>query len=160
MTFRGCASYSRSMNLRKILSPQVVSLSLRAETKDEALAELVDLLMKTGKVSDREAALRAVREREEKMSTGIQHGVAIPHGKSDAVDELVACIALKPEGLDFESLDGEPSTIFVMTLSPLHRIGPHVQFLAEVSQLLKTAAERERILKAGSVEELLAIFLS
>jgi mannitol/fructose-specific phosphotransferase system IIA component (Ntr-type) len=155
-----CASYSLCMNFRTVLGPEVVSLSLEAETKDEAIAELVDLLMKTGKVRDRDAALRAVREREEKMSTGIRHGVAIPHGKSEAVDELVACVALKPDGLDFEALDGEPSTIFVMTLSPLHRIGPHVQFLAEVNRLLKTAAERERILKAASVDELLSIFLS
>lgn len=146
------------MNLRKTLTPEVVSLGLKAETKEEALAELVDLLMKSGKVSDREAALDAIREREAKMSTGIQHGVAIPHGKSPAVEELVACIAVKPEGIDFASLDGEPSTIFIMTLSPVNRTGPHVQFLAEISQLLQTAEARERILNVRSAEELLSIF--
>ncbi len=147
------------MNLRKTLTPEVISLGLKAETKEEALEELVDLLMKSGKVSDREAALTAIREREAKMSTGIQHGVAIPHGKSAAVEELVACIAVKPEGIDFAALDGEPSTIFIMTLSPVNRTGPHVQFLAEISQLLQTAEARERILKVQSAEELLSIFL-
>jgi len=147
------------MNLRKILSPEVVSLGLKAETKDEALVELVDLLMQSGKVADREKALAAIREREEKMSTGIQHGVAIPHGKSEAVEELVACVAVKPEGIDFASLDGEPSKIFIMTLSPVNRTGPHVQFLAEISQLLQTAEAREKILSVNSAEELLKILL-
>lgn len=147
------------MNLRKILSPEVVSLGLKAETKDEALVELVELLMQSGKVADREKALAAIREREEKMSTGIQHGVAIPHGKSEAVEELVACVAVKPEGIDFASLDGEPSKIFIMTLSPVNRTGPHVQFLAEISQLLQTAEAREKILSVNSAEELLKILL-
>ena len=147
------------MNLRKTLTPEVVSLGLKAETKEDDLTELVDLLMQSGKVSDRDAALAAIREREAKMSTGIQHGVAIPHGKSSAVDELVACIAVKPEGIEFAALDGEPSTIFIMTLSPVNRTGPHVQFLAESSQLLQTAEARERILAVRSAEELLSIFI-
>jgi len=145
------------MNLRKVLGPEVVSLGLKASTKKEAIEELVDLLMQSGKINDRGAALQAVLERESKMSTGIQHGVAIPHGKTEAVDDLVACVAVKPEGIDFESLDGEPSTIFIMTLSPLNKTGPHVQFLAEISRLLKTAESRERLLKVTSKQELLSI---
>lgn len=147
------------MNLRKVLSPELISLGMKASTKREAIEELVDLLMQSGKIKDRDAALQAVLERESKMSTGIQHGVAIPHGKSGAVDDLVACVAVKPDGIDFESLDGEPSTIFIMTLSPLNRTGPHVQFLAEISRLLKTAESRERILKVTSKQELLSILL-
>ncbi len=146
------------MNLRKILNNEVVSINLQSANKKDVLEELLDLLMKGGKVSDREAALAAILDREDKMSTGIQHGVAIPHGKSDAVDELVACIGIKKEGLDFQALDGEPSRIFIMTLSPTSRTGPHVQFLAEISQLLKTAEDRERILKAASSQELLDLF--
>lgn len=147
------------MNLRKVLNPDVISLGIKASTKKEVIEELVDLLMQSGKIKDREAALQAVLERESKMSTGIQHGVAIPHGKSGAVDDLVACVAVKPEGIDFESLDGEPSRIFIMTLSPLNKTGPHVQFLAEISRLLKTAESRERILRVTSKQELLSVLL-
>ncbi|WP_319562797.1 PTS sugar transporter subunit IIA [Marispirochaeta sp.] len=147
------------MNLRKVLSPEVVSLGLKASTKKEVIEELIDLLSQSGKIKDREAALQAVLERESKMSTGIQHGVAIPHGKSGAVDDLVACVAVKPEGIDFESLDGEQSRIFIMTLSPLNKTGPHVQFLAEISRLLKTAESRERILQVTSKQELLSALL-
>ena len=147
------------MNLRKVLSPELISLGLKASTKQEVVEELVDLLMRGGRINDRDAALQAVLERESKMSTGIQHGVAIPHGKTSAVNDLVACVAVKPEGIDFESLDGEPSTIFIMTLSPLNKTGPHVQFLAEISRLLKTAESRERILKVTSKQELLSVLL-
>ncbi len=150
---------SLPMNLRKVLSPELISLGLKASTKREVVEELVDLLMRGGRINDRDAALQAVLERESKMSTGIQHGVAIPHGKTSAVNDLVACVAVKPEGIDFESLDGEPSTIFIMTLSPLNKTGPHVQFLAEISRLLKTAESRERILKVTSKQELLSVLL-
>ncbi len=146
------------MNLKKILSNEVVSINLQSTNKKDVLEELLDLMMKSGKVSDRKSALAAILEREEKMSTGIQHGVAIPHGKSDAVTELVACIGIKKEGLDFQALDGEPSKIFIMTLSPTSRTGPHVQFLAEISQLLKTEKDRDQILNAASSRELLDLF--
>ena len=122
---------STIMNLRKILSPEVICMNLESESKDDVIEELLDLLMASGKVSDRDQALAAIKDRESKMSTGIQHGVAIPHGKCAAVTELAACIGLKPEGIDFDALDGEPSSIFIMTLSPTDRTGPHVQFLAE-----------------------------
>jgi PTS system nitrogen regulatory IIA component len=92
------------------------------------------------------------------MSTGIQHGVAIPHVKTKAVKNLVACIGLKPEGVDFNSLDGEPSNIFIMTLSPTDRVGPHVQFLAEISKVITTADSRTKLLKAKTPQEVLSVF--
>ncbi len=107
------------MDVKRILTPAQIALDLPGETKDQIIAAMVDLAMTTGKVADRQAAMQAVLEREAKMSTGMHLGVAIPHGKSDAVQELVACIGLKPDGVDFQSLDGKPSRIFVMTISPL-----------------------------------------
>jgi PTS system nitrogen regulatory IIA component len=132
-------------------------MDVRGTTKDEIIEYLVDMLWDTGKVSSREDALRCVREREEKMSTGIQNGIAIPHGKTAAVDQLLACIALKKEGVDFDSLDGEPSRIFIMTLSPVDRSGPHIQFLSEVSQLLQDKEARKSLLAANTPREVLDI---
>jgi PTS system nitrogen regulatory IIA component len=80
------------------------------------------------------------------MSTGMQNGVAIPHGKTDSVKGLVAAVGLNKSGVDFDSMDGSPSTIFIMTVSPARRTGPHMQFLAEVSRLLGSAEEREKLL--------------
>ena len=145
------------MDLRKILTPALISLNMQAKDKHSAIEELVDILMKTGKISDRDAALRAIFDREDKMSTGIQHGVAIPHGKCDVIDEMVACLGVSKHGIDFEALDGEPSTIFIMTLSPINRTGPHVQFLASISQLLKNKEQRDQILAAATVDDIIAL---
>jgi PTS system nitrogen regulatory IIA component len=146
------------MKIKNILSPAVVTTSLRSTTKEGVISELLDLLVSAKLVTDRDAVLSALMDRERKMSTGIQHGVAIPHGKTSAVKNLVACIGIKKDGVDFASLDGEPSRIFIMTLSPLDRVGPHVQFLAEVSMVIKTEEARERLLNAKTAQEVLAVF--
>lgn len=150
--------YARgTMNLRKVLSNETIKLRLESTEKSEVIEELIDLLLAAGQIHDRKAALKAIAEREKKMSTGMQKGIAIPHGKSDSVDSLVAAIGIKKEGIDFKSLDGEPSRIFVMTLSPVNRTGPHIQFLAEISRLLNDDAAREQLLQAESEEEVLRV---
>jgi PTS system nitrogen regulatory IIA component len=146
------------MKIKQILSPELISTSLKSTTKEGIIGELLDILIANKKITDREAVLSAVMERERKMSTGIQHGVAIPHAKTKAVKELVACIGLKPEGVDFDALDGEPSRIFIMTLSPIDRVGPHVQFLAEVSMVIQTEKARQQLLQAKTPQEVLAVF--
>ncbi|MFP4329349.1 MAG: PTS sugar transporter subunit IIA [Spirochaetaceae bacterium] len=146
------------MKRKKLLSPETVVLPLQADSKRGVIEELLDVLMKTGKVSDRQEALDALLEREQKMSTGMEKGVAIPHGKCACVDELVVAAGVSPEGIDFEALDKKPSHIFIMTLSPKDRSGPHIQFLAEVSQLLREEASRQAVLNASSREEIVAIF--
>ena len=134
------------MNLKKVLSLDTVWVDLKADTKQGIIEEMIDRLVAAGKIKDREAALQAVIDREEKMSTGMQNGVAIPHGKTDAVKSLVAAVGLNKAGVDFDSMDGIPSTIFIMTVSPAKRSGPHMQFLAEVSRLISQPAEREKLL--------------
>lgn len=146
------------MRIKNILSDAVISTSLHGTTKEEIIRELLDILVASGQVADKEEVYAALMDRERKMSTGIQHGVAIPHAKTKAVKSLVACIGLKPEGVDFASLDGEPSTIFIMTLSPVDRVGPHVQFLAEISMVIKTEEARKRLLRAKTAKEVLAVF--
>ena len=136
------------MNLKKVLSLETVWVDLKATSKQGIIEEMVDRLFAAGKIQDRDAALQAVREREAKMSTGLQNGVAVPHGKSDAVESLVAAVGLNKSGVDFESLDGLPSRIFIMTVSPKKYAGPHIQFLAEVSRLLSQPAQRDRLLAA------------
>jgi PTS system nitrogen regulatory IIA component len=145
------------MNLRKSLSPQTTRVGLQGNTKNEIIEELLDLIVSTGKVGDREAALADLMAREKKMSTGMEHGVAIPHAKTDVVDGLLVALGTHPTGVDFESLDESPARIFIMTLSPKNRSGPHIQFLAEISRILRSEAIREMLLAAGSPEELLRI---
>lgn len=145
------------MNLKKALTPETIAPELQGTTKDAVIEELVDLLVTSGKIKDRLAALRAVIERERKMSTGMQSGIAIPHGKTATVDGLVTAFGLKHAGVNFDSLDGLPAHIFVMTLSPENRTGPHIQFLAEISRQLNDPKIRERLLRASTADEILAI---
>ena len=145
------------MNLRKALTPETIAIELKATTKDGIIEELVDMLVAAGKIKDRLAALHAILDREKKMSTGMQSGIAIPHGKTDTVDGLIAAFGMKHVGVDFESLDGQPASIFIMTLSPVNRTGPHIQFLAEVSRQLNDPAIRERLLQATTTDEVLNI---
>lgn len=145
------------MNLKKVVTKDSILFDMQAETKQAVIEELIDFLVASGKVSDRAAVLQAVLDREEKMSTGMQNGIAIPHGKTDSVDRLEVIIAISRKGVDFAAMDGQPCFIFIMTLSPEHRAGPHIQFLAEISKLLGNAQLRENLAAAASADEVFAL---
>lgn len=147
------------MNLKKVLSPSTVSTELSGSTKSEIIASLVDLAMNSGGIQDREEALQSVLDRERKMTTGMEHGIAIPHGKTNAVEDLVVAVGISPEPVEFEAMDGRPCQIFIMTLSPLTRKGPHIQFLAEITRILKEESRRAAILQAGSPKEVVDILV-
>ena len=147
------------MNLKKPLTVETIRLDLQGATKEAILAEMVDLLMASGHIRDRDAVLKVVLEREKRMSTGMQNGIAIPHGKTDSVDCLVAALGIKRAGVDFGALDGQPSNIFVMTVSPDSRTGPHIQFLAEISRPLNDASVRAKLLAATSPDEVLHLLI-
>ena len=145
------------MNLKTVLTKDVISLNLKGTTKGAIINELLDILVAAKKIDDRAAAYAAIMDREQKMSTGMKHGIAIPHGKSPTINDLVACIGISETPVDFDALDHEPCRIFIMTLSPVEKTGPHLQFLAEISLLFKSADKRQEILNAGSSEEVLRI---
>ncbi|MBM4144119.1 MAG: PTS sugar transporter subunit IIA [Lentisphaerae bacterium] len=145
------------MSFGAVLRKSSFSLHLESGTKRGIIEEMIGLLARDGKLPDPEAALAAVLERESKMSTGMQYGVAVPHGKTPTVDGLVTAFALKKEGVDFDALDGEPSRIFVMTVSTTHRTGPHIQYLAEMSKLLTRESIRKSLLECASAEEIIKI---
>lgn len=148
------------MNLRNVLDPRTIALELKAETKEAVLEELMALLVQAGKVNDAKAALAAVHEREQKMTTAIQHGIAIPHAKTDAVTELVTAIGIKRRGIECDALDGKPSRIFIMTLSPMSRVGPHIQFLSAISHALDNPDVRQAVLDAETPEAVIEILAS
>ena len=145
------------MNLKTVINADTIDLNLKGTTKKEIINELLEILHKTGKIKNKEAALAAVMDREEKMSTGMKHGIAIPHGKTATTQDLIACIGISEKPVDFDSLDKQPCRIFIMTLSPVEKTGPHLQFLAEVSLLFKSAEKREEILNAKTPEQILEI---
>ena len=155
LDFSAQGFYTVIMNLKTVLTKDTISLNLKGTTKEEIVNELLDMLVAAKKISDRDAAYTAIMDRERKMSTGMKHGIAIPHGKSPTINDLVACIGVSNTAVDFDSLDREPCRIFIMTLSPQEKTGPHLQFLAEISLLFKSAEKRQQILKASSAEEVI-----
>ena len=91
------------------------------------------------------------------MSTGMQHGIAIPHGKTDGVTQMCTAIGIKKEGVDFESLDKLPAKIFIMVVSPKKSSGPHLQFLASITNILKNPGTIEKMLEATKSSEIKSI---
>ena len=145
------------LNLKELLGKDNILMNLETTTKEGIITEMIDHLAASGRIKNRKAALKAIMEREKKMSTGMQNGIAIPHGKTNSVPDLVTALGIKPEGMNFESLDGLPSRIFIMTLSPVNRTGPHVQFLSEISRILENPEIRSRIIQAPDAETILEL---
>jgi mannitol/fructose-specific phosphotransferase system IIA component (Ntr-type) len=147
------------MNLSKYITPKTIKLDLAGSTTEEILSEMVDLLCKAGKLDEchKDDALNALMRREKMMSTGLQNGVAIPHAKTSGVEDLVGAMGIKKGGIDFGALDGKPSCIFVMTLSPKTGCAPHVPFLAEVAKILQDEETCKEIEAAHNTHEIIDI---
>ena len=144
------------MNLLDILSLESTIVDLQGESKEEIITELVNSLPVSDSITDRDQVLQAVLDREKIMSTGIGDGIAIPHGKSAAVTELVAAMGTQRRGMDFDALDGEPAFVFFLLVSPANVSGPHIKALARISRLLKNEEFKKKLIDANSSEEIIA----
>ena len=143
--------------VRNLLRPDLVKMHLEATDKTAAIRELVGLLNGAGLIRDVAEAERVVLEREQIMSTGMECGIAIPHGKTNAVNGLVAAVALKPEGIDFDCADAQPARVLIVTLSPREGAAAHLRFMAEITRLLRREAVRERVLQAKTPDDVLSL---
>ncbi len=142
------------MRIMDFLDKKAISADLKAKDKEGVVKELVDLLVTAGtfKVKEKDNIVKKLMERESLGSTGIGQGIGIPHGKYDNVKELVAAFGLSRQGVDFESLDGEPAYIFFLLIAPEDSAGPHLKALARISRLLKDKYFRD-ILRASKDEK-------
>ncbi len=141
----------------KAVCPSCVALDLKADTKEGAIRELLELMAGNGLIDDTEQAFSDIVERERSMSTGMQHGIALPHAKTDAVTAMAASIGIKRDGLAFDSLDGQPARIIVLLTTPKKNPGAHIQFLAGVGAALKDERRRQQILEAASAEDVIRL---
>lgn len=145
------------MRLSELLNPQAITARLKARTKRDAIVELVDLLESSHGLASHGEILDRVLRREAMMSTGIGNGIAIPHGKARMVDRLVAACGVSAEGVDFESVDGEPATLFILLVAPESGGAVHVKVLANISRLLKEESVRRALREATGPEEFLTV---
>ncbi|MDR0540374.1 MAG: fructose PTS transporter subunit IIA [Spirochaetaceae bacterium] len=140
-----------------LVEAKCVTLDLKSTTKEDILAELVQILAFKGKIQDYDMVLQDVLEREKTMSTGMEHGVAIPHTKSEGVSKTVVAVGIKKEGVEFQALDNEKSCIFILTISPLKHHNHHLRFLSSIAALLRDTAICEKIKNAQTPEEVAAL---
>ena len=141
------------MILTQILHPNCVKVPVENKDKESVITELVDLLDANGLLSDRDVALEAVLTRERTRSTGTGAGIAIPHGKCNAVKELVMAIGIAHEPIEFESVDGKPVAILILLISPADQTGPHIQALADISRLMMNEEFKQKLEQASSNDE-------
>jgi mannitol/fructose-specific phosphotransferase system IIA component (Ntr-type) len=140
--------------LKDVIDAKLIKPRLESDAKNEIILELIDMLDQNNLLADRKEAERVVLDRERMMSTGLENGIAIPHGKCNSVKKLIVAVGLKPDGMDFECADGQPARIFLLTLSPASRSGPHIRFMAEISRLLQNDDLRGRVLAATTGKEI------
>jgi PTS system nitrogen regulatory IIA component len=145
------------MRITDFLDRNAVEADLRASNKPGVLRELTGLILRVKPDLDPNELVETLLQREKLQSTGIGDGVAIPHGKSAAVPEIVACVGRSVGGVDFQSLDGLPTHLFLTLLVPESSHGLHLKALARVSRLLKEPRVRQALLEAESSEAMYEI---
>jgi len=147
------------MKLTDLLHPDAINVDLKSSNKDDALNELVDLLTSSGgmKKSEKSHILKKLKEREALGSTGIGKGVGIPHAKSSSVKKMLAAFGVSKKGIDFRSLDGEPTYLFFLLVAPGQTPGPHLKALAKISRLLDDKFIRERLRSAKTSTDVMDV---
>jgi mannitol/fructose-specific phosphotransferase system IIA component (Ntr-type) len=141
--------------LSELLSVERVKVPLGSRTKSDVLQELVELVTRGRSDGDIGPILASVRERELVLSTGVGGGVAIPHGKTPHIDQLVLAAGVAPEPIDFDALDGKPVRLFFLLVGPESASGAHVKTLSRISRLLRRESLRTDLLAARSPEDFL-----
>jgi len=145
------------MLLQDIFTAARIKIDLEAEEKDEVFEELVDHLVRNSGLSGRNEIINAIQERESKMSTGIKTGIALPHGKTDAVDGICGAIGISRKGIDYDSLDGEPVHLVILLLSSKNDSELHLRTLKRIAGLLEFSEFYQQILKTESPEKANAV---
>jgi len=147
------------MNLLDILDKTCIKAPLDATDKKGVIEELVAVLAEAGKVapSDADALCHAVWSREQTRTTGIGHGLAIPHGKSRVLRELVMAIGKPMTPIEFAAIDGKPVQFVVLLASPVDRTSDHIQALARISRLMTNESFRQRLYDANDADAVFAL---
>jgi fructose-specific phosphotransferase system IIA component len=146
------------MKISDILTENLVATGLPGNTKNEVIDAMIDLVASSPKVMDKEKVRKAIFEREEIMSTGVGNGFAIPHGKTDAVADIVAAFAVTAGPIDYQSLDEKPVRLVFLLVGKDNLVGPHIKLLSRISRLMNKEEFRRRLLDLKSPREILEAF--
>jgi fructose-specific phosphotransferase system IIA component len=146
------------MALIDLITENIVKVPMESTTKMEAIGELVDVLVRAGKVRDKAKILDAVLKRENLGSTGLEKGIAVPHAKTAEVSSLMVAIGISFKGVDFNAVDGKPSKVFFLMLASPDQSGPHIEALAEIARMTRSEAFCRLLTAAASAKEVVELF--
>jgi len=146
------------MKITEILVKEAVILDLKSETKNEVLMEMIRALAEAERSLDAERLLKVLTAREAMQSTGIGQGVAIPHGKLPFLNHIVASFARSVKGVNFDSIDGQPTNLFFLLVIPEGSAGYQLKLLARVARFFRDAKFRENISTAKNLKDVFQAF--
>ena len=146
------------MKISDLLTENLVVTNLEGDSKDDIINAMVDVVATSSKVLDKEKVREAVFEREQIMSTGVGDGFAIPHGKTDAVSDIVAAFAITAQPIDYESLDEKPVRLVFLLVSKANMVGPHIKLLSRISRLMNKVEFRGKLLDLKSPKDIIEMF--
>lgn len=145
------------MTLSDILSEDCISLDIQGRTKPETIQEMAELIIRSGRVLNRDALVDALMAREKIQTTGIGHGMAIPHATAEGVRGLILSLGISRQGIDYESLDGKPvNLIFMLAGEPRLRTS-FLSILSKISRFFRKADFRSEVFQAKTASEILAL---
>lgn len=147
-----------STEIKDLFDKERVNFNLKSTTKDEVINELAGMLLNDGKISNKDEFIKAVYKREEDFSTGIGMGVAIPHGKSNAVIEPSIAFGRSNKGIDYNSMDGKPAYLFFMIAVPEEANNLHLKALSEISRRLMHQEVRDKLSIVNNFQDFIDIF--
>ena len=145
------------MALIDLVIEKIIKIPLESTDKPDVLRELVQILKDADEITDFDSALKAVQDREDKQSTGLTDGIAVPHAKTSAVNSLKLAIGISPEGIDFDSMDKQPSKLFFLLLAAPGMSGPHVEALAEIAKLARSKTLCKALINAENANEVVEL---
>lgn len=146
------------MKINELLNDDNILLDVEAKDKYELIDKLIDVAVKSGKILDKEKVKACVIEREKILSTGVGKGFAVPHGKTDAVNDIVLVFAITKSPLDYEALDNQPVRLIMLMIGKDSLVSSHIKLLSRISRLMNNDDFRENLLNAKTKEEVLNIF--
>lgn len=146
--------------ITNLLTLECINLNLKGQTKQEIIDEMVEILYQGGKLNDKEEYKKAILAREAQSSTGLEEGIAIPHAKTSAVKIPSIAFGLSKNGVDYESLDGEPSKLFFMIAAPANASNTHIEILSKLTTMLLDDEIREKLLEIKTEQEVIDILTS
>jgi fructose-specific phosphotransferase system IIA component len=146
------------MKICDIIQKDQIIAELKGVSKEEIINELIDLFRNDERVNNIDKIRNAVLEREKIMSTGVGKGFAIPHGKTDAVKEIIAAFGKSTKPIDFAALDEQPVHLIFLLVGKDNLVGPHIKLLSRISRMMNKDVFRDNLLKAKTAEEIFNIF--